>query len=156
MGMSEDGRAAVFLGTTAALWCAVAGWMVAGPVEDPRRVAGVVAAGALSVVAVLQCGQRIGRVLSARKAGRRAELRREAEAVRGVEEALTGWWCSPEGDLALVRYDPVISRFLVDGRIWPRESAVREYIRDLEVLGWRPLNDDATSSVRAQLGVTDR
>jgi hypothetical protein len=156
MSMSEDGRAAVFLGTVAVAGCGVLVWMAPGSANDLKVAVGAGAVAVLTNVVGWQCGRRIGRVLSARRGERRAELRREAEAVRGAEEALTGWWCSPEGDLALVRYDPVISRFLVDGRIWPRESAVREYIRDLEVLGWRPLGDDATSTVRAQLGVTDR
>jgi hypothetical protein len=83
----------------------------------------------------------------------REGLRRAAEEDRRLEmEALTGWWVTGMGDVVLVRFDPVISRFVVDGRVWPDREVLRAYLMFCEKHdGWSPLMDAATVRVRERL-----
>lgn len=82
-----------------------------------------------------------------------AQIKRQAEEDRRCEqEALTGWWVTPAGDVVLVRFDPVIGRFLVDGLVWPDAGAVASYLRICESEeGWMSLGDAATEGVRERL-----
>ena len=78
----------------------------------------------------------------------------EAGRFRDVEMQFTGWWETPEGDVALVRYDPVIRRFSLDGRVWPEVGALAAYLRFCERHeGWTPLPDEVTERVRGWVGV---
>lgn len=71
-----------------------------------------------------------------------------------AQELTTGWWESPGGDVMLVRYDPVIRRFLLDGTVWPDTGALRAYLRFCERReGWVPLPDEVTERVRGWVGV---
>lgn len=81
------------------------------------------------------------------------------EARRREQEGHTGWWVTGEGDVVLVRYDPVIRRFLLDGRVWPEADVLARYLRFRERQdgpeGWRALGDDATCRVREWLGLSE-
>lgn len=100
------------------------------------------------------------RVFRSAREGRRARERVVArateEARRCDQEANTAWWVTGEGDVALVRFDPVIQRFFLDGRAWPDRIVLANYLRFCErEQGWAPLNDTATRRVRGWLGVGD-
>jgi len=78
----------------------------------------------------------------------------EVGRFRDAEDQFTGWWETPAGDVALVRYDPVIQRFLLDGRVWPEAGALAAYLRFCERHeGWTPLPDAPTQSIRMALNL---
>lgn len=151
-GPAEHLKAAVFL-------TGLAGGMVAGVWTGAGEALGAGGGIVLGVVAGMvlqQAVNRAGRYLSAREKSGRAEAERlERESARVRQEACTGWWVTPAGDLALVRYDPVIDRFLLDGRVWPDAEVLRQYMRFCERFeGWSPLGDEPTVWVRERLGLS--
>lgn len=144
----RDGEGAWFLAVIAVL----CGWVSVVLVVDGEALGGALGAG-VAGMAFAQFMERFVRWREGRSA--RMGVNGEPVAERLEREAeWTGWWVTPDG-VSLVRWDPVISRFLLDARVWPDAEVLGAYLRFCEQHeGWTALGDEATERVRERLGLS--